>query len=543
MPKYSQYTQESLEEALLDVSNGSTVREAARTWGVPRSTLQNRLKGYEPHSTAHSDSQRLSIEQEKKLVKWIKHQELLGLAPTHSQIRFFATKVLSLNGDTEPLGRRWMQAFLRRNPELRTRKKKPIEMERFRTKAAEIKEFYQRFSAPEIRNIPAHRIYNIDEGGLMEGLGVNGLVVGRAKGPPIPSKNPGRGTWMTFVECCAANGHLLPPLVIFRGVTLQSSYFPTEALTEFDGWKFTTSENGYTSNDHHLNWLKEIFIPETRSTDKSPQLLLLDGHTSHVTDEFMWECFQNSISVMYFPSHCTHILQPLDVGCFSPLKAAYRLHAARLYQLSDASPFGKCGLLLCLQKAREIALTAKNIKAGFRGAGIFPLNAQKGLSHRELVLPIEERPKTPQNTASLSQQDPPLKTPHRGQDVLAIYEQAIGQPQSPLSRLMLRKIKKGFDEALSDLAEAKTAQEALETQLEAAKPKKRAVVKVNPNTKFASIEAVIAAKKKAKEAEEKAAKKAQKAKEKQKLWEEDHPVERNTATYIFEDMCFTWQAE
>ena len=66
-----------------------------------------------------------------------------------------------------------------------------------------------------------------------------------------------------------------------------------------------------------------------------------------------------------------------------------------------------------------------------------------------------------------------FKTPHRGQDISAIFEQVKGQPQSPLSRLMLRKFKKGFDLAIYDLAESKLSQDALQTQLDAAKPKKR----------------------------------------------------------------------
>ena len=86
-----------------------------------------------------------------------------------------------------------MQAFLKRNPQLRTRKKKPIELDRFEAKSSEIKHFYQRLTEPSLRAILPSRIYNIDEAGLMEGLGVNGLVVGTAKNPPTSSKDPSRG--------------------------------------------------------------------------------------------------------------------------------------------------------------------------------------------------------------------------------------------------------------------------------------------------------------------------------------------------------------
>lgn len=129
MPPYSQYDEKSLQSAILDVQNGMSVQRASKTWGVPRSTLQNRLKGSESHKIAHSHLQRLSTEQEEKVVQWITLQESLGLAPSHSQIRSFVTKILLLGGDSEPLGRRWMQSFLKRHPELRIKKKETIEID------------------------------------------------------------------------------------------------------------------------------------------------------------------------------------------------------------------------------------------------------------------------------------------------------------------------------------------------------------------------------------------------------------------------------
>jgi hypothetical protein len=34
-------------------------------------------------------------------------------------------------------------------------------------------------------------------------------------------------------------------------------------------------------------------------------------------------CKDNNIIYIYMPAHSSHLLQPLDVGCFSPLKRAY----------------------------------------------------------------------------------------------------------------------------------------------------------------------------------------------------------------------------
>jgi hypothetical protein len=40
-----------------------------------------------------------------------------------------------------------------------------------------------------------------------------------------------------------------------------------------------------------------------------------DGHSSHDTDEVKQLAEDNNIILYMFP-HLTHLLQPLDVGCF-----------------------------------------------------------------------------------------------------------------------------------------------------------------------------------------------------------------------------------
>ncbi len=53
------------------------------------------------------------------------------------------------------------------------------------------------------------------------------------------------------------------------------------------------------------------------------RLLIFAGHGSHDTAEFRDFCLQNHILTLCMPAHIPHILQPLDVSCFGPLKKAY----------------------------------------------------------------------------------------------------------------------------------------------------------------------------------------------------------------------------
>ena len=49
-------------------------------------------------------------------------------------------------------------------------------------------------------------------------------------------------------------------------------------------------------------------------------MLILDRHKSHDTLEFILSCWKNNIVPIAIPPHTSHVTQPLDVACFSPLK-------------------------------------------------------------------------------------------------------------------------------------------------------------------------------------------------------------------------------
>jgi hypothetical protein len=72
------------------------------------------------------------------------------------------------------------------------------------------------------------------------------------------------------------------------------------------------------------------------------RLLILDGHGSHITAEFIDFCDTNRILLAIFPPHSTHSLQPLDVVLFSPLAKYYTTELNRqLQQLQGHSASAK----------------------------------------------------------------------------------------------------------------------------------------------------------------------------------------------------------
>jgi hypothetical protein len=79
------------------------------------------------------------------------------------------------------------------------------------------------------------------------------------------------------------------------------------------------------------------------------------------------------------PPHLSHLLQPLNVGCFTPLKKAYRRQVEALIR-SQISYVTKLKFLLAFKRAYKAAITSNNIQGGFRGARLAPFNPERVIS-------------------------------------------------------------------------------------------------------------------------------------------------------------------
>lgn len=75
----------AIQSAISDLNAGvyPSQRKAAQAWGVPRSTLQERINGRQPSAIAHHNQQRLTPEQELFLVDWILDEDERARPLTH----------------------------------------------------------------------------------------------------------------------------------------------------------------------------------------------------------------------------------------------------------------------------------------------------------------------------------------------------------------------------------------------------------------------------------------------------------------------------
>jgi hypothetical protein len=92
------------------------------------------------------------------------------------------------------------------------------------------------------------------------------------------------------------------------------------------------------------------------------------------------------------PPYSSHLLQPLNVGCFSPLKQAYSDKINSLAQYGTKK-IKKEAFLPAFKAAFKKAITKDNIYAGFRGARLVPHDPEAVILKLNIVLHTPTPPK------------------------------------------------------------------------------------------------------------------------------------------------------
>lgn len=235
------------------------------------------------------------------------------------------------NRATKPPGKNWALAFKRRHPALKSRRVAALDWRRHGNNTYDkIVHWFELIG--KVLQDPAilpENVYNMDETGVMLSmLGSVKVLMGHDGSRDYRGANVKRTT-VTAIECISADGRSLLPMIIWPATTHRANW------TTFStpGWHYAYSEKGFTDSNINLEWIKQVFDPQTTVQAKyKPRVLICDGFGTHETLEVMEFCFENNIILCRLPSHTSDKLQPCDVGVFGPLKTAYRDQIERFCQ-------------------------------------------------------------------------------------------------------------------------------------------------------------------------------------------------------------------
>lgn len=131
-------------------------------------------------------------------------------------------------------------------------------------------------------------------------------VKGKKQVGKLTSGERGRNVTV-LLSINAAGYQFIPPLFVFPRVRIDNDLKKDTP----PGSTFDAQMSGWITKDGFLKWM-EACVERVNTTEKSPVLLIIDGHSSHKDLDVILYAKQNHIHMISLPPHTSHKIQPLD---------------------------------------------------------------------------------------------------------------------------------------------------------------------------------------------------------------------------------------
>ncbi|GFN99800.1 tigger transposable element-derived protein 6-like protein [Plakobranchus ocellatus] len=396
-----------------------SLRAASRAFGIPASTLSDKCSGRMPIEPMHFTL--LSTTEEERLKIYILDMARCGFGLTTEEVRATAKALVDLrrpppadNANLNLPSSSWVYRFFGRHQELTLRTPQSLGKERALVTPAAIANWFDTIKSfvdnidPEIFT-DGNRVYNADESGFAFDPRARKVVTfeGVKHVYKVTSNSKAQ---VTVLACMSAGGHFINPLIVYPYKRLPSS----DLTRDFPGATYNFSDNGWMTAAIFYSWLRDVFIPATKSI-KKPLLLLVDGHASHTSlIETSHICEKNGIILYCFVAHASHLIQPLDQAFFGSVKAAWSKAAKqRLMETGDAVNLESFATVL--RPVWDNCCTREIAAKSFKCAGLVPFNPEKVLTSGKfgpnvVYRPTDKgtaRPETQEESASCSKSGVP----------------------------------------------------------------------------------------------------------------------------------------
>jgi len=410
----------------------SSLTAATTAYDVPHSTVYDRIRGRVARSNTRPKSCKLTQNEEASLEQWIISMDERGLPLRIDTVRQMANLLLQKRVENQvtgqvtdspdltdlQVGKNWVRNFVQRHNTLQSRFTRKYDYQRAKCEDPTIIRNWFRL----IQNVRAkygitdEDIYNFDETGFQMGvISTARVICGSEKAKPI-CVQPGNREWVTIIECIRTDRWSLPAMVIFKGKQHPTTWYSSQLPPD---WAIGVSENGWTTDILGLTWLTDIFEKHTKDRIVGKyRLLIFDGHGSHSTPEFDLFCTEHSIITLCIPPHSSHLLQPLDVGCFAAVKRSYG-RQIELRMRAGLNHIDKPDFLQAYYETQKETLILGHIQSGFAGTGLIPYDPDRVLKKLHVTLrtptpPLIQSsspwaPETPHNLRELDRQAKTIK--------------------------------------------------------------------------------------------------------------------------------------
>jgi hypothetical protein len=140
---------------------------------------------------------------------------------------------------------------------------------------------------------------------------------------------------------------------------------------------------------------------------------------------------------MPFPSHCSHILQPLDLSVYKSLKNAWAKEVDRFKRANPVGSPTRMNFGGLFAPAYHTAFNPVNIRNGFRKADIYPMS--RTAVNQEAAAPFRVHAETIDSLSPKGLLKPPSSKIMENIDSILSYQNAVRSMLAGVAELMIRR--------------------------------------------------------------------------------------------------------
>ncbi|XP_050505987.1 uncharacterized protein LOC126884181 [Diabrotica virgifera virgifera] len=372
--KRAQWSEEDLRSALQAIADGMSIKGAAKSYNIPRSTLGLHHRTQNPVKKL-GRSPVLSAAQENDLVEKIYRLAEVGMPITSkvlmkSVFSFAITNRIPnpFSKESNKAGRKWLKLFLCRHPEVARRKAQQMNMARAQKMNKTIVDDYFHKLRDTIEKLNLFdkpgSIYNIDEKGCRLTIHKQQIVFARKGAKRVHLTAPEHGENVSIVGCGNALGQAIPPFVLFKGQRFKpewSDHLPP-------GSKAIVTNKGSMTCEAFISWLDHF----SSFKNPGPTLLIFDGAKCHLDISIVEAANRMDITLFCLPSNTSHELQPMDKSVFKSFETFWDQEVLQFLTTNPGMAITKMRFGHIFTPVWLKAMTPSNIISGFAATGIYP---------------------------------------------------------------------------------------------------------------------------------------------------------------------------